>query len=464
MKIAIIGGGISGLTAAFLLDERHEVTLFEKNDYLGGNWATLDIKHEEENIAVAPGVAAISNYYYHTLIELISLLKKSDELIPSAPPCWHNRLSIKFPYENLEISESSYLTNWMMALFVWKMIKDGQPILDAGDMDMSIGEFIKLHPQYNIQLFIQFLFSVLHILGVKPDSRDYMQTPIYFILQVIKEFKVENVYTIDLYEFKSGPREIIKALADHCPHSKILLKSSVTDVIEKDNLVSLTYRHDEETHVEEFDYVIFSCHPPEILKMHPNIPCAQALSELKYTPVQSVIHGDERVMPPSKKKWPNFASLFMPYFDVWVDSGWLGINHKMKNVFCTYAWNDLTSNVHILKNVYHTMWFEYPHISASSVKIHKEMHRQSLYGRIALIGYWTEGIFTSEDGVRSAVRVMPFIDKDLPHYSKRYQALVNSANHIPSLSFGNKLYNWFNARIASPLLFTFFPSRPTNKS
>ena len=46
MKIAIIGGGISGLTTAHLLCGEHEITLFEANDYPGGHTNTLDVTHD----------------------------------------------------------------------------------------------------------------------------------------------------------------------------------------------------------------------------------------------------------------------------------------------------------------------------------------------------------------------------------------------------------------------------------
>jgi predicted NAD/FAD-binding protein len=47
-KIAIIGGGVAGLTAGYLLHDLHDVTLFEKDDRLGGNVYTLDTKTGEE--------------------------------------------------------------------------------------------------------------------------------------------------------------------------------------------------------------------------------------------------------------------------------------------------------------------------------------------------------------------------------------------------------------------------------
>ena len=42
-NIGIIGAGVAGLTAAYLLQKKHNITLFEKNDYVGGHTHTIVI-------------------------------------------------------------------------------------------------------------------------------------------------------------------------------------------------------------------------------------------------------------------------------------------------------------------------------------------------------------------------------------------------------------------------------------
>ena len=56
MKIAIIGGGVSGLTVAHLLHDEHDLTLFEANDYVGGHTQTHELEAEGKRWKVDSGV------------------------------------------------------------------------------------------------------------------------------------------------------------------------------------------------------------------------------------------------------------------------------------------------------------------------------------------------------------------------------------------------------------------------
>ena len=96
-KIAIIGGGIGGLTAAYLLHGRHDITLFEKSNRLGGNAYTHKLKTGEgADIAVAAfGKAGYPNFY-----------RLLDEL--GIKTSW--RIQSYMSMQNLDSGEGYYLT------------------------------------------------------------------------------------------------------------------------------------------------------------------------------------------------------------------------------------------------------------------------------------------------------------------------------------------------------------------
>ena len=51
-KIAIIGSGVSGLFTSYLLSEKYKVTMYEKNNYLGGHAKTIYIKVDNKQIPI----------------------------------------------------------------------------------------------------------------------------------------------------------------------------------------------------------------------------------------------------------------------------------------------------------------------------------------------------------------------------------------------------------------------------
>lgn len=55
MKIAVIGAGISGLTAAYVLQREHEVSVFEKETHMGGHTLTLDVERDGREYPVDTG-------------------------------------------------------------------------------------------------------------------------------------------------------------------------------------------------------------------------------------------------------------------------------------------------------------------------------------------------------------------------------------------------------------------------
>ena len=72
MKIAIIGSGISGLSAALLLSQKHQITLFEKDNRFGGHANTVEIKKNNKSISVDTGFIVFNNKNYPDLINYVN--------------------------------------------------------------------------------------------------------------------------------------------------------------------------------------------------------------------------------------------------------------------------------------------------------------------------------------------------------------------------------------------------------
>ena len=75
MKIAVIGSGISGLSAAYYLSKKHKVDLFEKEDHFGGHSYTYDIKEDQKIVPVDLGFIVFNEKTYPNLINFFKELK-----------------------------------------------------------------------------------------------------------------------------------------------------------------------------------------------------------------------------------------------------------------------------------------------------------------------------------------------------------------------------------------------------
>ena len=122
MKIAIIGSGISGLTSAYLLSRRHDITLFEAADRIGGHTHTVDVTVDGRHYAVDTGFIVFNDWTYPNFIRLLRQIG-----VPFKPT--EMSFSVCAPEENLE-----YNGNNLNSLFAqrsnilspgfWGMLRD----------------------------------------------------------------------------------------------------------------------------------------------------------------------------------------------------------------------------------------------------------------------------------------------------------------------------------------------------
>ena len=74
MRVAVIGGGVSGLVAAYLLSRRHEVTVFEAAAYLGGHTNTVPVSLGGVEYAIDTGFVVFNHRTYPRFTRLLDRL------------------------------------------------------------------------------------------------------------------------------------------------------------------------------------------------------------------------------------------------------------------------------------------------------------------------------------------------------------------------------------------------------
>ncbi|HEY5790698.1 MAG TPA: FAD-dependent oxidoreductase, partial [Gammaproteobacteria bacterium] len=122
MQIAVIGSGIAGLSAAWLLSQRHAVTLYEAGDYLGGHSHTVDVTLDGHTAPVDTGFLVFNHHTYPMLVDLFRHLEVA--AVPS-----EMTFSVRIDGEAVEWAGTSLATLFaqprnLLRLPFWRMLGD----------------------------------------------------------------------------------------------------------------------------------------------------------------------------------------------------------------------------------------------------------------------------------------------------------------------------------------------------
>jgi uncharacterized protein len=146
-KIAVVGGGISGMTSAWMLCDQHDVTLFDANDYLGGHTHTHSLEAEGKTWWVDSGFIVFNDKTYPNFRRLLTRLG-----VESRPTTMS--FSVKCPTDDLEYNGTSINALFaqrrnMLRPAFWRMIKgilrfndECKRLLSSDPTDETLGSFL----------------------------------------------------------------------------------------------------------------------------------------------------------------------------------------------------------------------------------------------------------------------------------------------------------------------------------
>ena len=405
-RVAIVGSGIAGLTAAYRLQNDVDVTVFEQNDWIGGHTHTVDITLDGQTYAVDTGFIVFNKHTYPHYLKLIEELN-----VPYQESCMS--FSVKCDRTGLEYNGTSFDTLfaqrrnflnfkfWRMLADIFRFYRGAEDLLVSNDQ-RTLGQFLK-DDGYSNAFIEKHIVPMAAAVWSAPPSQ-MMSFPLRYLLRFFHNHGFTKVNDRpQWYVIQGGSREYVRVLSEPLL-DRIHLRSPVEGIRRHSDRVELTIG----SKIHTFDQVIIACHSDTALKLlrDPTDAERSVLGAIPYQKNDVVLHQDASIMPKATKAWAswNYRLPEVGQGDATV-TYWMnrlqGFAEDVPDFFVSLNQNDAIDSSKVLRSfVYH-----HPVYTDATLEAQKRHHEISGVNRTHYCGaYWFYGFH--EDGVKSGLRVV----------------------------------------------------------
>lgn len=413
MKIAIIGSGVSGMTAAYLLHEDHDIHVFEANDYIGGHTHTIDVYRNGKHYAIDTGFIVFNRRTYPNFCRMM------DRLGVASQPT-EMTFSVKDAHTGLEYSPHSLNTFFaqrrnLLSLSFYRMIYDIfrlrrelNSVID-GREEIEIGKYLK-REGYSKKFHDHFIVPLGSSLW-STDPRTFKEFPLRTFVRFFKNHGFLNIINpFTWLVIKGGSVRYIEKLT--APYADtIRLNSPIKKITRMSNSVEVTLSTGGK---ERFDHVVLATHSDQALALLSDASQKEKeiLSAIPYQENLAVLHTDSSILPNLRSIWSSWNYLIPKE-----DTGRASLTYDMNILqsieaaeeFCVTLNrpDDIAPNKELGRYLYYHPVFTKDAISAQ--KRHGEISGRN---RTHFCGaYWGYGFH--EDGVKSALTACTYFGKGL---------------------------------------------------
>jgi hypothetical protein len=415
MKIAVIGSGISGLAISYLLNKKHNITLFEKNDYVWGHARTVEINDNGKIISVDTGFIVFNKRNYPLLISLFKYL--DIKVIKSAMSFGVSIDQGEIEYGTSTISSFFSQKKNLISFSFWKMIYDIFRFNSKAKITVEQNASINMEQLLEI-LKLSSWFKKYYLLpmGGSIWSTSVKEMLNFPAITFINFFENHGLLSISnqpqWYTVEGGSKEYVKKFSQSFTE-QIKQNAQIEKVVRRDNCIEIYHKN---KIVDKFDHVIFATHSDTSLKLleSPTKLEQEILGNINYQKNLMVLHSDVNFMPRIKNAWSSWVYLS-------------NSNNSEKKVSLSYWMNNLqrldtstpiivTLNPAIKPNerlIYDVYEFEHPVFNQKAIDAQKNIFKIQGENRIWYCGAWQRYGF-HEDGLLSAVNLAKKFDIDIP--------------------------------------------------
>ena len=402
MKLAVIGSGISGLSAAYHFSKNHKVDLFEQDDHFGGHSLTYDIKEEDKVVPVDLGFIVFNEQTYPNLISFF------------------RELEVPFEKSNMSFSVSvkdsnvEYGGSGLNAIFANK-----KNLLNLKFLKM-INEIISFYKKAPSLLTNDLSEDTLGIFLEKSKlSKYFIEYHIIPMVAAIWSMPFEKAKDMPLklflnffinhglFKLKNRPQWYTVTNRSRAYVNKVLEKISgevfknykVSKILRSENNVRISIGNE----YLDYDHVILASHADQSLKIleEPTSEEDKILKRFSYVSNKAYLHIDENLMPLRKSAWSSWNSITKDNrtcITYWLNK--LQNLKTSKNYFLTLNPVEQINNNKILKKID----FTHPYFNKENVKLQKDLNKLQGKKRTWFCGSYF-GYGFHEDGLKSSIEL-----------------------------------------------------------
>jgi predicted NAD/FAD-binding protein len=403
-RIAVIGSGISGLSAAYYLSRKHEVHVFEKDNRLGGHTHTVMVDSEHGPIPVDTGFIVHNDRTYPNFCRLIEELGVATQPSDMSFAVTENDGAFEYSSHGLSgffAQKSNCFSPRHYALLreILRFNRAAPQVLNNPDAGVTLGEFLEAG-RYSPVFVERYLIPMAGaVWSMAPDV--VPKFPAVTLIRFMQNHGMLGINTHPKWKVIRGGSHSYFAPLTAPFRERITKDTTISSVERSDSGVTLQFR---DRPAQQFDEVVFACHGDQILPLltQPTAAERDLLGSFTTTCNDACLHTDATLLPrrpAARASWNYLLG----------DSGKVTVTYHMNRLQSLNTVEDycvtLNANGSIdPARVLRRMVYEHPLYTHAAIRAQERWQEISGKNRTHFCGaYWFYGFH--EDGVRSGMRV-----------------------------------------------------------
>lgn len=402
MRVAIIGSGIAGLSCAYKLFTRHDITVFEAADYAGGHTHTVDVEEKGELSRIDTGFIVFNERTYPNFMQLLDEIGVVYQPTEMSFSVRNDSIGLEYNGNNLKtlFAQRRNLFRPRFYSMLAEIVRFNREVKAAGNGDSktTLGDFLATGNFSSLfrENYILPMVSAIWSMGIE----SCMDFPLPFFVRFFDNHGLfDLINRPQWYTIKGGSSTYINPLTRGFK-DRLLLNTPVVKVVRDTGKVKVITNQN----AFPFDHVVFACHADQALALleRPTSEEIAVLGRLRFSTNTAILHTDTSFLPKRKLAWASWNyNMIQPAKEQSTLTYNMNILQRLrkKHTYLVTLNQDIPEE-HVLKSfIYH-----HPIYTMEAIRAQQDWHTISGRNRSHYCGaYWFNGFH--EDGVKSALRV-----------------------------------------------------------